>query len=101
MSKQATESSSELTLNSSFKGGFFERALLSKLSEISSGTLMVQTPSKAHAFGQGEGSQAELLVKNKDFFRKACLGGSLGVADSYAAGDWTTNDLVLLFRSSY
>ena len=98
MNKQATESSSELTLKSSSKRGFFERALLSKLSEISSGTLMVQTPSKAHAFGQGKGLQAELLVKNKDFFRKACLGGSLGVADSYAAGDWTTNDLVLLFR---
>ena len=48
--------------------------------------------------GKGNGPQAELFVKNKDFFRKACLGGSLGVADSYAAGDWTTNDLVLLFR---
>ena len=31
-------------------------------------------------------------------FRKACLGGSLGVADSYADGDWNTPDLVAVFR---
>jgi len=40
----------------------------------------------------------EFEVTNPDFFRKACLGGSLGVADSYAAGDWETHNLVGFFR---
>jgi cyclopropane-fatty-acyl-phospholipid synthase len=42
--------------------------------------------------------EAEVSVTNPSFFRKACLGGSLGVADSYAEGDWETPDLVSVFR---
>ncbi|MFL2927038.1 MAG: SAM-dependent methyltransferase, partial [Opitutales bacterium] len=41
---------------------------------------------------------ANIEVHNPAFFRKTCLGGSLGVADSYADGDWDTNDLVAVFR---
>jgi cyclopropane-fatty-acyl-phospholipid synthase len=37
-------------------------------------------------------------VDNNEFFRKAVLGGSLGVADSYSDGDWSTPDMVKLFR---
>jgi len=45
-----------------------------------------------------EGIYAQIRVSNKAFFRKACLGGSLGVADSFADGDWSSPDLVMLFR---
>ena len=66
MSKQATESSSELQ-QLFFQGGFFEQALLSKLSEISSGTLMVQTPSRLMPLGKKMASRPKLFVKNNDF----------------------------------
>ena len=100
MNKQATEKASELPIAVTDKQGFFERVLLSKLREISKGSLKIETSANSFTFGKDgtTGIKAELQVKNNDFFRKACLGGSLGVADSYADGDWTTNDLVMVFR---
>ena len=100
MNKQATESASEMPLRPSDGKGFFERVFLSKLAEISNGALKIETPTGSLTLGNGDdrGIRAELCVKNNDFFRKACLGGSLGVADSYADGDWTTPDLVMIFR---
>lgn len=100
MNKQATESASELPVRSSAGKGFFERAFLSKLGEISEGTLKIKSSMGFMTLGHAEdkGIQAEICVNNDDFFRKACLGGSLGVADSYADGDWTTPDLVMVFR---
>ena len=100
MNKQATERASEMPLRRSDGKGFFERVFLSKLAEISNGALKIETPTGSLTLGNGDdrGIRAELCVKNNDFFRKACLGGSLGVADSYADGDWTTPDLVMIFR---
>ena len=100
MNKQATESASELPVRSSAGKGFFERAFLSKLGKITEGTLKVKSSTGLMTLGHPEdkGIQAEICVNNDDFFRKACLGGSLGVADSYADGDWTTHDLVMVFR---
>ena len=100
MNKQATENASELTFNPSTKGGFFERTLLSQLKKINQGTLQVSTPSGTFTFGESSGGEirAEIVIEDPVFFRKACLGGSLGVADSYAQGDWTTKDLVMVFR---
>jgi cyclopropane-fatty-acyl-phospholipid synthase len=100
MNKQATENASELTLERSSKGGFFERALLSQLRKIEQGSLRISTPSGNFFLGENSPDriQAEIVVKDPVFFRKACLGGSLGVADSYAQGDWSTVDLVAVFR---
>ena len=100
MNKQATKNASELPLAVTDKQGFFERVLLSKLRDLSKGSLKIETPARSFTFGKNgtTGIKAELQVENIDFFRKACLGGSLGVADSYADGDWTSTDLVMLFR---
>ena len=100
MNKQATEKAPELTLERSSKGGFFERALISQLRKIEQGSLRILTPSGNFFIGESsaDGIQVEIVVENPVFFRKACLGGSLGVADSYADGDWTSTDLVMLFR---
>ena len=35
---------------------------------------------------------------NRRFFRRAALGGEIGLGDSYMDGDWTTPDLVALVR---
>ncbi len=79
--------------------GFFGRILIHQLNKIGHGWLELHFDGLVHSFGQANSSlSARIEVKDSSFFRKACLGGSLGVADSYAAGDWETDDLVMLFR---
>ena len=70
------------------KSGFFERMLLSRLGKMSSGSLLIKKLDQVNVLGKstGKGISAEIMVSNPVFFRKACLGGSLGVADSYANG---------------
>ena len=100
MSKQVTEPSSGLAVANDRRKGFFENLLLSGLGNITHGALRVETDSGSLLLGQenDEEMRAEIRVADPVFFRKACLGGSLGVADSYASGDWSTPDLVMLFR---
>jgi cyclopropane-fatty-acyl-phospholipid synthase len=79
--------------------GFFGRILIHQLSKIEHGWLELHFDGSVHSFGQANSSlTARIEVKDSSFFRKACLGGSLGVADSYTAGDWETDDMVMLFR---
>ena len=100
MSKQATERTSDFPIESSSKKGFFEKTFLSQLRKITEGTLRIDTPSDSFILGNSsrKGVYAQIRVSDKAFFRKACLGGSLGVADSFADGDWSSSDLVMLFR---
>ena len=100
MDKQATEQTSEISLSSSTKGGFFENAFVSQLRKITQGTLRIETPLDSFILGDSSRDEihAEIRITDKTFFRKACLGGSLGVADSFADGDWSSPDLVMLFR---
>ena len=79
--------------------GFFGRILIHQLNKIEHGWLELHFDGSVHSFGQANSSlSARIEVKDSSFFRKVCLGGSLGVADSYAAGDWETDDMVMLFR---
>jgi len=81
------------------KAGFFESLLIGQLQMIKTGFLIMHHAGKEHRFGSSDGkTPVQFEVTHPAFFRKACLGGSLGVADSYAAGDWQTNDLVGFFR---
>jgi cyclopropane-fatty-acyl-phospholipid synthase len=81
------------------KAGFFESMLIGQLQKIKTGSLIMHHAGREHRFGSSDvQSPIEFEVTNPDFFRKVCLGGSLGVADSYAAGDWQTHDLVSFFR---
>lgn len=100
MDKQATEQTSAISLSSSTKGGFFENAFVSQLRKITQGTLRIETPLDSFILGNSSRDEihAEIRITDKTFFRKACLGGSLGVADSFADGDWSSPDLVMLFR---
>ncbi len=80
--------------------GFFEKALYRQLKLSEKGCLQLKFSSGQKTFGEdhGVGLQADLRIHRSAFFRKACLGGSLGVADSYTAGDWDSSNLVRFFR---
>jgi cyclopropane-fatty-acyl-phospholipid synthase len=81
------------------KAGFFESMLIGQLQKIKTGSLIMHHAGREYRFGSSDDqSPIEFEVTKPDFFRKACLGGSLGVADSYAAGEWETGDLVGFFR---
>jgi len=81
------------------KARFFESLLIGQLEKIEKGSLVMRHAGTEQRFGlTDEKNPIELDVINPAFFRKACLGGSLGVADSYASGEWHTTDLVGFFR---
>ena len=81
------------------KVAFFQSLLIRQLQNIETGSLVMRHTGTEQRFGSNdEQTPIVLEVTNPAFFRKACLGGSLGVADSYASGDWQTPDLVGFFR---
>jgi cyclopropane-fatty-acyl-phospholipid synthase len=50
------------------------------------------------ALGPPSGLRAEVVVRDPRAYRRALLGGSIGLGDSYADGHWDTDDLVGLLR---
>ncbi|MBT5916315.1 MAG: class I SAM-dependent methyltransferase, partial [Opitutae bacterium] len=100
MTEKKAKQETKLANSETSQNGFWERALLSQLKKIDRGSLTVETNNGTQQLGSPSQDRitATIQVTNSDFFRKACLGGSLGVADSYAEGDWKTDDLVSVFR---
>ena len=89
MNKSVTEQASSVPVASGQKVGFFERKLIEQLEKANRGSLTLTSNGRNYAFGDppNVGVSASVEVNDLSFFRKACLGGSLGVADSYADGD--------------
>ena len=100
MNNQSVEQTSQFTLSENGNAGFWERTLLGQLKKIDQGSLSIKMGKRQLTLGTPSGNHisADIEITNKSFFRKTCLGGSLGVADSYADGDWDTKDLVGVFR---
>jgi cyclopropane-fatty-acyl-phospholipid synthase len=46
----------------------------------------------------GDALSARITVRDRRFYRRVLVGGSLGAAESYLDGDWDCNDLTALFR---
>ena len=100
MNQKTANQESTLSLDEGKSAGFWERALCRQLKKIDRGYLSLSLGNHTQQMGTvSDGTiSANIEVHNPAFFRKTCLGGSLGVADSYADGDWDTNDLVAVFR---
>ena len=75
-------------------------AVLRRLSRIRSGTLLVEDGDGAVQLGRpvADGLSARIAVRDPRFWRRAALGGSLGAGESYADGDWETDDLTAVVR---
>ena len=100
MNNPATEKISSFPAKSTDRIGFFKKMFTEQLKKVEQGSLQLLIDEQKFCFGNqnSPGISAEVEVVNSTFFRKACLGGSLGVADSYADGDWNTPELVAVFR---
>ena len=84
-----------------------KKLFLKSLENWSEGSLELVCPHETHRFGGGdihlrtprsENPKAVLAVHDERFFRRAVLGGDIGVGEAYMDGDWSTPDLVSVVR---
>ena len=77
------------------------RIVFKQLSLLQSGRLkVVESGLDDREFGDGDNQYpvAEIHVSDASAWRDILTGGSIGAAESYVAGDWTTPDLPALLR---
>lgn len=74
------------------------RLVNAHLAGLGRGTIRLQECGGTTEFGAAADLEATLVVRRPRFFRRAVLGGTLSVAESYLDGDWDCDDLTSLFR---
>src|SRR5690554_1961038 len=75
--------------------------VIHQLRQLGSGTLIIRESGMEDlVFGDGsdEHPPAELIVHDPSTWRDLLTGGSVGAAEAYVAGDWSSPDLVALLR---
>jgi cyclopropane-fatty-acyl-phospholipid synthase len=87
--------SNSVPLIISGKRSLFERKILSLLSKMSLGKLMLDLPGgEQFSFGNGEGGiEAYVRVLNKDFFKHCLLFGDVGFGEAYVFNYWETDNI--------
>ena len=83
-------------------GGGWARALVHRrLRALRTGRLRLRNAAREETEFGDPASQwppVRIDVHRRRFYRRALLGGSLGVAESYMDGDWSASDLTALIR---
>ncbi len=73
------------------------KAVLMGLRQVRGGALRVTYPDgRAHTYGDGNGAQMSLRIKDWRFARRVLTNGDIGLAEGYMAGEWETDDLPAL-----
>jgi cyclopropane-fatty-acyl-phospholipid synthase len=75
-----------------------EVAVRRRLRTLAEGTLALSGHGGAERFGPGGEPAAAIEVRDRAFYPAVAFGGHLGAAESYVAGDWSTDDLTALIR---
>lgn len=75
-----------------------ERAVLSRLEALQEGRLVVHHGGSTTMLGAAGDLAASITVRSPAFFGAVALGGHLGAAESYARGEWDTDDLTTVIR---
>ncbi|SKB00068.1 cyclopropane-fatty-acyl-phospholipid synthase [Prosthecobacter debontii] len=75
--------------------GLYEKLVMKQLSRFSLGALRMTLPDgREYHLGQsGAEIEAEMRVRNLEFFRHCALYGNIGFGESYVAEDWDTDDI--------
>jgi len=77
------------------------RAVLSQLRHLHTGRLVLVEDGARHEFGDTTSAadlNAELIINDPHCYTDIMTGGSIGAAEAYMTGDWTTPDLTALVR---
>jgi cyclopropane-fatty-acyl-phospholipid synthase len=80
---------------------FARRAVLSMLSRLPAGQIRLQEENAGTVFGRIDDEfpvRATVTVHDPRFYRMTALGGSIGAAEAYMAGFWSTDDLTAVIR---
>ncbi|MFO0948522.1 MAG: cyclopropane-fatty-acyl-phospholipid synthase family protein [Planctomycetota bacterium] len=72
--------------------------LTKRLHGMRGGALVLRDSAGTVRLGETSDLEATVKVHRPRFYRRAILGGSLAVADTYLQGDWDCDDLTSLFR---
>ncbi|KAJ5613721.1 cyclopropane-fatty-acyl-phospholipid synthase [Penicillium herquei] len=73
--------------------------ILSTLAKIESGTLeIVSHDGQKWKFGKGDGPQGIIHIHNDTFWNRVFFSADLGFADSFLLGEFTTPDLMAIFK---
>ncbi len=81
--------------------GAARKALFGRLQTIATGNIVIHEGQTFTSFGKrknGETLKAALFVHDKRFYTDIAFGGSIGAAEAYMAGFWSTDDLTKLIR---
>ncbi|MEM7480216.1 MAG: cyclopropane-fatty-acyl-phospholipid synthase family protein [Acidobacteriota bacterium] len=90
--------STALPLPSRRRGGFARRAVLAKLRGLREGRLTIHQGSETILLGKCEEPAAHLHVHRPEFWSGVAFGGTIGAAEAYMDGHWSTDDLTALVR---
>ena len=82
----------------SFMDSLWTRAVRARLADLEVGRLTVAEGGTSSVFGSGDEVSARITVHDPAFYRSVALGGHIGAAESYVAGEWSTPDLTALVR---
>lgn len=86
-------------LSQSHSGDLSTRLAYKLLGQIRRGSLTVVNAGITQTFGQDdEGPNCIVRVHDQVVFRKLIRGGSVGAAEAYMDGDWSTDDLTSVIR---
>jgi len=78
-----------------------KRLLFRQLAKLRYGRILVDDRSRLQSFGDEQGDvpiEARIVVNDERFYSKAVFGGSIGAAEAYMAGFWSTDNLTDLIR---
>lgn len=87
---------------SAFFSQLSQRILFSQLKKLSVGCIVIVDAQERHVFGEalqkGDDLYAEMHVLDPACYADIVTGGSIGAAEAYMTGDWTSPDLTRLMR---
>ena len=77
-----------------------KRAVLSQLNKIHTGRIVLHDGDEKRVFGSDKSSDVygELTIQDQSAYVDILTGGSIGAAEAYMTGDWTTPDLTALVK---
>lgn len=79
--------------------GVYEKLVLGLLKNFTSGELiLVKENGETLKIGNKIGVSAKIIIKNKEFYKKAALFGDVGFGEAYCDGDWDSPDLTMVIR---
>jgi len=82
-------------------GSLSRRAVLRQLEKLRHGAILLRDDCGSRYLGESSAEASpspELRVHDRRFYRSLAIGGTVGAAESFIKGWWTTDDLVELLR---